>query len=151
MRTGTIRSGFTLVEILIVIVILGILAAVAIPQFSSASQTAVKKSLARQWQEVENQIELYRTRNGGLLPTQDALAPMGAGDWGVLVSKNYLREEPINMYTQSTSLVPGVAASAMAAGQASGLGWYFDNTTDVNRLEIYPAGYDRVTDLLSNE
>ena len=39
------KSGFTLVEVLIVVVILGILAAVVIPQFSDAS-TEAKESRA---------------------------------------------------------------------------------------------------------
>jgi prepilin-type N-terminal cleavage/methylation domain-containing protein len=39
------RSGFTLVEILIVVIILGILAALVIPQFTNASQNARESSL----------------------------------------------------------------------------------------------------------
>jgi prepilin-type N-terminal cleavage/methylation domain-containing protein len=41
----TKRSGFTLVEILIVVVILGILAAIVIPQFTEASTEAKLSSL----------------------------------------------------------------------------------------------------------
>ena len=151
MRNGMIRNGFTLVEILIVVVILGILAAIVVPQLSSASQTAVKKAVLRQWQEISNQAELYRTRNGGVLPTSDSIAPLAEGSWGVLVSHNYLREEPINMYTNSTSVLAGVEATAIAAAQTSGQGWYFDIVTNPGRIDFYPAGYDRVTDTLSNE
>src|ERR1051325_10739953 len=46
----TTRKGFTLVEILIVVIILGILAAIVIPQFTSASQDARKNSLTSQLQ-----------------------------------------------------------------------------------------------------
>ena len=43
-----IRSGFTLVEILIVVVILGILAAIVIPQFTNATQDAQGGNLKAQ-------------------------------------------------------------------------------------------------------
>jgi prepilin-type N-terminal cleavage/methylation domain-containing protein len=151
MRAQTQSRAFTLVEILIVVVILGILAAIVVPQFSSASQTAVKKSLLRQWQEVNNQAELYRTRNGGVLPTSDATDPLADGTWGVLVSQNYLREEPLNMYTNSVTIQAGLEASAIASAQTSGEGWYFDIVTNPGQIDFFPAGYDRITDTLSNE
>ena len=40
------KKGFTLVEILIVVVILGILAAIVIPQFTDASTQAKESSLS---------------------------------------------------------------------------------------------------------
>src|SRR5437762_13968021 len=56
----TTRKGFTLVEILIVVIILGILAAIVIPQFTSASQDARKNSLSSQLQTLRSQLELYK-------------------------------------------------------------------------------------------
>ncbi|MHC4765507.1 MAG: type IV pilin protein, partial [Planctomycetota bacterium] len=59
MRSHRIRQGFTLIEILIVVVILGILAAIVIPQFTDASQEAAASNLRSQLQTIRSQIELY--------------------------------------------------------------------------------------------
>jgi len=57
------RNGFTLVEILIVVVILGILAAIVIPQFSDASEEAKLSSLVSDLQTIRSQIQLYRAQH----------------------------------------------------------------------------------------
>ena len=62
------RQGFTLVEILIVVVILGILAAIVIPQFTSASEDARASSLVSQLQTIRSQLELYQVQNNGEYP-----------------------------------------------------------------------------------
>jgi general secretion pathway protein G len=59
----TVRKGFTLVEILIVVIILGILAAIVIPQFTSASEDARKNSLVSQVQTIRSQIELFKLQH----------------------------------------------------------------------------------------
>ncbi|MGA1979305.1 MAG: prepilin-type N-terminal cleavage/methylation domain-containing protein [Sedimentisphaerales bacterium] len=62
------KSGFTLVEILIVLVILGILAAIVIPQFTSASTEAKESALVSDLQAVRSQIELYKVQHNDNLP-----------------------------------------------------------------------------------
>src|SRR4051812_30068514 len=53
------RRAFTLVEILIVVIILGILAAIVMPKFSSASVEAKRGSLSSTLNTVRGQIEFY--------------------------------------------------------------------------------------------
>jgi general secretion pathway protein G len=65
----TKRSGFTLVEILIVVVILGILAAIVIPQFTEASTEAKLSSLCTDLQTLRSQIELYKIQHNDVPPT----------------------------------------------------------------------------------
>jgi general secretion pathway protein G len=62
------KSGFTLVEILIVVVILGILAAIVIPQFTNASTEAKESALASDLQSVRSQVELYKIQHNDNLP-----------------------------------------------------------------------------------
>lgn len=62
------KSGFTLVEILIVIVVLGILAAIVVPQFSDASSDAKTSSLVSNLQTIRLQIQMYKIQHGGNLP-----------------------------------------------------------------------------------
>jgi general secretion pathway protein G len=61
--------GFTLVEILIVVIILGILAAIVIPQFTSASEDARKNALTGQLQTIRSQLELYKLQHRDEFPT----------------------------------------------------------------------------------
>ncbi len=62
------KRGFTLVEILIVVVILGILAAIVIPQFTQASTEAKGNSLASDLQSLRSQIELYKVQHNDAAP-----------------------------------------------------------------------------------
>lgn len=148
------RNAFTLVEILIVVVILGILAAIVIPQFSTAANSADKAAILKQLQSINVQLELYRTRNAGQLPSEHPTLPMGAeagtnGGWGILVSEEYFREAPLNPYTRSILLVAGDEDDALAANNASGTGWFYEIVED--QIIVRPAGYNIATDQLYHE
>ena len=125
-----VSKAFTLVEILIVVVILGILAAIVIPQFTNASQDAQIGNVETQLQTIRSQIELYRVRNNGQYPAIGGFA--NENGWGDntengMVQANYLRSQPVNPRTGTSTIVlsgdPGVT---VATGDA---GWWFDATT----------------------
>jgi general secretion pathway protein G len=62
------RAGFTLVEILIVVIILGILAAVAIPQFTGSTDEARDVTLKANLTQMRNAIELYYHQHNNVYP-----------------------------------------------------------------------------------
>ncbi len=62
------RSGFTLVELLIVVVILGVLAAIAIPQFNTSSEDAKISALDTNLSHLRNAIELYYHQHKQVYP-----------------------------------------------------------------------------------
>ena len=132
------KSGFTLVEILIVVVILGILAAIVIPQFTEASTEAKTSSLCTDLQTVRSQIELYKVQHNDLLPgatsgvtfeqaltqkTDISGAIAAAGAYGP-----YLQKIPTNQFNDSNVVATGIAATVPIVSDGSA-GWYFNTDT----------------------
>lgn len=62
------KSGFTLIEILVVVVILGILGAIVIPQFKPAATEAKTSRLCSDLQVMRAQIGLYKIQHNDDLP-----------------------------------------------------------------------------------
>jgi general secretion pathway protein G len=94
-------QGFTLVEILIVVIILGILAAIVIPQFTNASTDARRNSLTSQLQTLRSQLELYKLQHNDKLPTS-----LGTGT----------ADEQWSQMTQQTDVTGDTAAATKDFG-----------------------------------
>ena len=65
---GPRKAGFTLIEIMIVVIILGILAAIAIPQFSSASGEARLSTMRDILRFMRSQITVYKAQHQDVPP-----------------------------------------------------------------------------------
>ncbi len=126
------RSGFTLVEILIVVIILGILAAIVIPQFSDASTQARESTCRSILQTVRSQIQLYKVQHNEALPgadsgttfveamteTTDIDGTTSGDEYGP-----YLDRMSANPYDDDPNVTEGTATPG------SGTGWYFNTSS----------------------
>lgn len=129
MKTKRANRGFTLVEILIVVVILGILAAIVIPQFTQASTEAKVSSLQSNLQSIRSQIELYKIQHNDLPPVSDQTfvdemtgftdIARAVGTGSAFPFGPYLTKMPVNPFSGVSPPVIGAAAA--------GSDWYFIN------------------------
>ena len=125
-------TGFTLVEILIVVIILGILAAIVIPQFTEASNDARNSALKSDLQTLRSQIELYKIQHLDALPgagTASFIAAMtgktdidgavdAAGAYGP-----YMQKIPTNQFNNLKTVdIDGTVGDDNA-------GWDFNSTS----------------------
>ena len=114
--------GFTLVEILIVVIILGILAAIVIPQFTNASSDARTSSVQSTLQTMRGQIELFKIQHGDLPPAATALTTVLTGKTNAADTTTVVATGTLGPYVQSFPVNPinGFATVVNAAGTAAG-------------------------------
>lgn len=141
------RAGFTLIEVLIVVVIMAILAATIIPQFSASTKDAKDSTLRFNLQTVQSQVEMYKVQHTGLIPAvsnntipnltgatsnlgnlsttgnPDATHPFGP----------YMSAIPSNPYN-NLATVKGISTGVAPTAGDNTTGWIFDTSVG----KIYP-------------
>ena len=116
------RSGFTLVELVVVVLILGILAAVAAPKVLNTSDDARLNSSLQSLTVVRDAIELYKAETGSLPSTLATdLQPYLRGQFPTVNVGPNLGSNLVK--TDSTG--SGLAAAACTGTQ----GWIFNTVT----------------------
>lgn len=147
------RRAFSLIEVVIVAVILGIIAAICIPRMTHAGQTAAQSALAGEMAVWRNALDLYQNDHGGAYPKNSStliaqLTQYTDAAGTVCESKDaihcfgpYLRSVPtLPLLDPSTTLaIPhgsnsvsstliGGAPSTIVSG---GCGWLYDGAGNI--------------------
>ena len=126
------RKGFTLIELMIVVAIIGILAAIAIPKFADLINKSKEGATKGALSSVRSALQVYYGDNEGWFP---------ADDLSVLTANGkYINEIPVAklpttghadsrvVTTYSTATAAGVYTPAVGTWEAGGWG-YVNNPT----------------------
>lgn len=146
------RSAFTLVEILIVVIILGILAAIVIPNVTDVITISHETNLKENLSKIRVQLEVYRNQHNGLptvatFPDQMTEYTNAAGQVnGIRTSEYrfgpYLEQMPPNPISSNRAVRAAAAADRFPPGDADG-GWWYNETTGAFYADLLDQHVDR--------
>jgi len=129
---GRRASGFTLIEVLIVVVVMAILASALIPKFVDSTADAENTQVEFNLRILRSQIELYKVHHGDSYPAikNDLEVLTARSDFAGTIDRAagkfgpYVVEIPSNPRTNSATV------SASTTGKEStGGGWLYDAAT----------------------
>ncbi|MBF6028159.1 type II secretion system major pseudopilin GspG [Pseudomonas sp. P115] len=111
------QRGFTLIEIMVVVVIIGVLGAIVVPQFMSRPDQAKVTAAKTEIQAIATSLEMYRLDNAYYPSTQQGLEALVRRPSGTPAARNwnaqgYLKSLPVDPWgTPYQYLNPGVRAA----------------------------------------
>jgi prepilin-type N-terminal cleavage/methylation domain-containing protein len=129
-----IARGFTLLELVLVVVILGLVAAIALPRMSRGAAGAVDSSVASNLAVLRSALDLYQVEHTGVYPTtanvvnqllqfSDINGNTSATRTTTCIYGPYVRSIPV--------LQVGVrkGQAGIAAADAATIGWIYNSAT----------------------
>ena len=136
----TTSNGFTLIEILIVVAILGILAAIIIPQYQSYTQKAKESAAKESLQILRTAIKRYEVQNN-IAPGYALNNPDGAARQPVfhahLVTGNpsYLSAYPKNPFNELVYIKMIPNGESFPVAPTGDFGWIYKPQTKEIRID----------------
>ncbi len=110
------NRGFTLIDTMITLAVIGVLASVVVPRMKVASASAVETNITTQLFTLRHQIELYNANASTAFDPTDL--PDGA-QWKPLLQNNYLQAAPKNPLQ--------AGATYVATSPGPGVGWVWSD------------------------
>jgi general secretion pathway protein G len=154
-KRSALRRGFTLIEILIVVIILGILAAIVIPQFTNASTSSKTSSVETTAQTLRGAVQLYYYQHNDKLPpaaqfwtlmttqTDSSGAPYVAGTSTSGPFGPYVQSVPANALNGATTVIDSNVAPGSTVTQVCA--WRYDYNSDTGNGTVYGTQTDFIT------
>jgi prepilin-type N-terminal cleavage/methylation domain-containing protein len=129
------ETAFTLIELLVAVAIIGILAAIAVPNFLEAQTRSKVARVRADLRTVATALEAYRVDNGDYPPSRGALMetePIHAFDGYGRRCRGGFRTIPLRLSTPTAYLTVASLLDPFKRGRGEGL-WYYEsgNPADV--------------------
>lgn len=116
---GRAARGFTLVELVLILLLVAILAALVIPRFTHASKNTRDTSVATTLQFLRGQLELYKSQHGDTPPAVTQL-------WTVMQQPTTHNGKGVGPYFRATPLNPWNGMTGISTTDVdTGAGWYY--------------------------
>lgn len=119
--------GFTIVELLIVIVVIGVLAAISIVAYNGISNKANDAAVQSDLSNLAKQISMFKAENG-VLPTGIGTPPKGIDNFRL--TRSAYRTTGFNFY-YCRGVVGGEERFGIGAISLSGKKWYIEDSGGV--------------------
>lgn len=134
------KRAFSIVELIIVVAVLGILAAIVLPQFQSHATEARQAAAKDNVRVLRSAIELYAAKHTGVAPGYKDNDPTStpSSDYfriQTTVDSHYFAKIPLNPFNKLDTIKMIGNNEALPAEATGNFGWIYKPATETIRLD----------------